>query len=140
MGSHTTKRIVLCCCFSSYHFCVALLPTVHGQGQNMCFIRLTLDAVMSWHNSDSTKVTYICYPKVAGNVLLRTSPSTFTRTSWHNILNCTLTSCHVPCSPGAAVLWLQHHPGPEVRGRGLLQPRGHHLHPLTQGLQTPILH
>lgn len=50
------------------------------------------------------------------------------------------TDVSVTCSPGAAVLWLQHHPGTEVRGRGLLQPRGHHLHPLAQGLQTPILH
>lgn len=44
------------------------------------------------------------------------------------------------CSHGAAVLWLQHHPGSEVRGRGLLQSGGHHLHPLTQRLQTPLLH
>lgn len=46
----------------------------------------------------------------------------------------------VSCSQGAAVLWLQHHPGTAVRGRGLLQPRGHHLCPLTQRLQTPFLH
>lgn len=46
----------------------------------------------------------------------------------------------VPYSRWASVLRLQHHPRAAVCGRGLLQPRGYHLCPLAQRLQTPILH
>ncbi len=108
---------------------------------------IILSTYISWHNSDSS--ICVCYsfhsPKVEGKVLLHMHPGGFYRNklehhrkSHHNKLSCSVLC--VPCSQGAAVLWLQHHPGPAVRGRGLLQPRGYHLHPLAQRLQTPFLH